>query len=46
MNTVSDDSTRPNIKMERIDLPKQNDLVDDATKVPISIGNVRNIQGL
>ena len=45
MNTVCDESNRPNIKMERVELPKPNDIVDDATKVPMAAGNIRNIQG-
>ena len=46
MNTVSDDCNHPNIKMERIELPKPNDIADDATKVPMAAGNIRNIPGL
>ncbi|XP_028409010.1 microspherule protein 1-like [Dendronephthya gigantea] len=44
MNPVSHEKSRPTVKMENIDfLPKPS--AEEASKEPLSAGNVRNIQG-
>ena len=45
MNPVSHEKTRPTVNVENIDfIPKP--IAEEASKEPLSAGNVRNIQGL